>query len=755
MIRQTIPDGSLVVEMSVGGFFFRTALSLAASLDLFAQTAQRTEKEAEDFIKDLLELLNTPVTSASKTSQRTLEAPSVISVVSRDQIQAHGWISLNDLLYRQPGFSASIDFNHHTASSRGSFESFPANHLLFLVDGIPMNDPLYGTAWTWDVTPLFLAKTVEVLRGPGSALYGSNATNGVVHAKSLSAKDLPSGGEVQVRFSDMGERILDGAVGHTGTLFSAVIGLNALQSPGNEYLSYDGSLRANPDGSLARFRTQDHHRSQYAWVKLEGQEALAGWTIQVHSQGFNWEFGQGNINLVPDIPENLDEGRHLFTVGYEQQGLAFAQEYLVRYQQRRQSWYTREFPDGISANWGYSYPNGIWENVDTTISDWFARGQWSWSLPKGSAFLLGTEIEKFIYRGDKAHFANINTDTLEPFPDGQMRPVGPYLEWILNKPWLNTAAFLQFTSGGLLGDRLTATVGLRSDRLALDYLRIFEPGKPTASKSFSATSPRLALVYLPSENLAVKLMLGKAFRAPAPIELGAAHSFYTLSNMEGNPAIGLEPLKPEFVNTTELAVDWIIGKNLNWRTNLFRTKISNQIGYDNISRIVNLYTFTTEGLETELFFGFRRGQGFVNYSFAKRGGEEIPPSALIAPSPDRLTWYPAHMVNFGITSEFGKWKGTLSGHYQGKVNRRETEVGTQTVPYFTAIDLDRYRPRTLGDWFTLDGKVGLEWARGATVNLQVANLLDTKKNDLFKNLAFPYDYQGEGRRISFVVTTKF
>jgi iron complex outermembrane receptor protein len=738
--------------MSIGSKLLKTALALAAGTLLVAQAAPG--KEEDDAFKALEDLLNTPVTSASKTSQRTIEAPSVISVVSRDQIQAYGWFSLNDLLYRQPGFSASIDFNHHTASSRGSFESFPANHLLHLVDGIPMNDPLYGTAWTWDVTPLFMAKTVEVLRGPGSALYGSNATNGVVHVKSLSAADLLSGGEALLRFSDKGERIVDAALGLPGSLFTSVVGFQTLQSPGNEYPSHDGGINGHTDpaGNFQKIRTQDHHRSQYAWLKLEGQEALKGWTLQYHALAFNWEFGQGNINLIPDHPENLDEGRNLFTLAYEKKGPVFSQDYLLRYQQRRLSWYTREFPDGISA-FGFDYPNGIWEHTDTTISDWFGRAQWNWALSQGSALLVGAEIDKFIYNGDRAHFANINTDTLEPFPNGQMRPVGPFMEWLLDKPWLNTAAFLQFTSGRLLGERLTATLGLRSDRLALDYIRIYEPGKPGASKTFSATSPRLALVYLAQDNLAFKLMVGKAFRAPAPIELGASHSFFTLSNLEGGA--GLEPLKPEFVNTGELAVDWIIGKNLNWRTNLFRTKISNQIGYDNFSRLINLYTLTTEGLETELFFGFGRSQGFINYSFARRRGEEIPASAQIAPSPGRLTWYPAHMLNFGITTTLGKVKGSLSGHYQGKVERRATEVGTQVVPFFSALNLDAHRPRTLGGWFSLDAKAGYEWVKGTSLGLVATNLLDTKKNLLFKNLAFPYDYQGEGRRLSLVLTAKF
>ena len=72
---------------------------------------------------------------------------------------------------------------------RGNLDGWNNNHILHLVDGIPINDNLYGSAYTW-FTPVFTAKTMEVIRGPGSALYGSNAMNGVVQMNTLKAVDL-------------------------------------------------------------------------------------------------------------------------------------------------------------------------------------------------------------------------------------------------------------------------------------------------------------------------------------------------------------------------------------------------------------------------------------------------------------------------------------------------------------------------------------------------------------------------------------
>src|SRR4029079_15339466 len=134
-------------------------------------------------------------------------APSVISVIPREQMQDYGWNSASDVLFHQPGFRPAQDYDRGTVASRGTFEGWNNNHLLQLVDGIPFNDNLYGTAYTWDISPLFLARTVEVLRRPGSAVYGSNAVNGVVQVNTLSPADMDGKGEARVRLGEAGTRV--------------------------------------------------------------------------------------------------------------------------------------------------------------------------------------------------------------------------------------------------------------------------------------------------------------------------------------------------------------------------------------------------------------------------------------------------------------------------------------------------------------------------------------------------------------------
>jgi outer membrane receptor for ferrienterochelin and colicin len=72
-----------------------------------------------------------------------------------------------------------------------------------------------------------------------------------------------------------------------------------------------------------------------------------------------------------------------------------------------------------------------------------------------------------------------------------------------------------------------------------------------------------------------------------------------------------------------------------------------------------------------------------------------------------------------------------------------------------SLDVDPYRTRSLDAWFTLDAKVTWNFTADASVAVYATNLLDTDKNKLIKVLAFPFDYQGEGRKYGVVLRTKF
>ena len=276
--------------------------------------------------------------------------------------------------------------------------------------------------------------------------------------------------------------------------------------------------------------------------------------------------------------------------------------------------------------------------------------------------------------------------------------------------------------------------------LSFDFTRIGDPGRPTDSRSFAQFSPRLALVVLPTPGVSVKLMAARAFRAPSPTELAGAHTFSLASN--------IDQLRPELVTTWEAAAEWRIARWLTARANIFLTKFENQIAYSaqNNNLSTNLYSLKTEGAETEVLFSAGAVSGFVNYSYARRLDEKIQ-DVTIAPSPNRLTWAPAHTANAGVTATWNPFTIGLSTHIQSRVDRRASDVGVQALPFGVGVqlDMDRYRGDHVPSWVTVDLKASARLFGSGEVALSVTNLLD-REYSLVKVGPFPFDYTQEGRR---------
>jgi iron complex outermembrane receptor protein len=704
--------------------------------------------EDDLFNMSLEELLNIEVDSASKTAQKPMEAPSIISVLTQETLQTYAWNSLNEVLYRQPGFGPAQDYDRRTVSSRGMFEGWNNNHILHLVDGIPMNDNLYGTAYTWENTPMFLIKTIEIIRGPGSALYGSNATNGVVAVKTISPDDLPGLGAMSLRIGDRGTEQFQALAGYQNNGLALTVGVHSFDTDGVSYASFDGSGRMDEEGRLLAFDVKDDQDSRYLWVKLEGKEAMKGFSMQIHEQQWSFQTGHGWLWWIPDYEESMNEKRKLVFLTYAPPTSGpWTPEFSLRYQRHEIDWNMRVYPDDAFDGF---YPSGMWEYLRTDAEDLFARAQTHYQLAKNGSILIGLEADRFSYDGDKEHYSNINIDgDLAPFPGDRNQPLGPWLDFIKDKPIHYMGVFGQYTSGDQLGKNLSLTAGVRYDHMSVDYRNVYEVGAPEGNRSFSQVSPRLGLVYMPSENVSFKLLGGKAFRAPTPTELAGAHTFSLGSN--------IEELDPEKITTLELASDWIINSHFNWRINFFRTKFENQIAYSasNNNLSTNIYTLTSAGVETELFFVYQRVEGFFNVSLTDRLDEEII-DTTIASSDDTLTWDPEEKVNFGVSYKGRRWRGAVQGHVQGSVDRRLSDQGFQELPLGVGVtlDMDATRGSTVSSWMTMDVNATVDISKHVSCGVSIKNVLDEDVY-LVKNIGFPFDYRQAGRDLFAHLRWKF
>jgi outer membrane receptor protein involved in Fe transport len=166
----------------------RAALAaLAAGVPLVATAAvDPTQLSIE-------ELFEVKVYSASKYEQKTTEAPGSITVITADEIRLQGWRTLADVLRSVRGLYVTYDRNYSYLGVRGFARMGDYNsRVLLLVDGYRLNEPVYDSALIGTEFPLDLdlVDRIEVVRGPGSSVYGSNAFFGVVNVITRSGGDL-------------------------------------------------------------------------------------------------------------------------------------------------------------------------------------------------------------------------------------------------------------------------------------------------------------------------------------------------------------------------------------------------------------------------------------------------------------------------------------------------------------------------------------------------------------------------------------
>ena len=132
------------------------------------------------------------VYAASKLEQKTTEAPSSITIVTDDEIKKYGYRTLADVMQSVQGFNVSYDRNYAFLGARGTSLGDFNSRVLLLVDGHRINENLTDGAFidTAFILDIDLVDRVEIIRGPGSVLYGNNAFFGVINVITRQSRQL-------------------------------------------------------------------------------------------------------------------------------------------------------------------------------------------------------------------------------------------------------------------------------------------------------------------------------------------------------------------------------------------------------------------------------------------------------------------------------------------------------------------------------------------------------------------------------------
>lgn len=166
MLKSYLRAACVVALFSSSGY----AQELDSLLNISAFTAE----------SDLQKQLNQSTKVGSGVSLTTRETPGILSVITREEIQNSGARELADVLRLIPGFDIAQDIQFvQGLALRGNWAN--EGKVLVLVDGQQMNELLYQTTAIGNRFALELIERIEIIRGPGSAIYGGSAEYGVIN----------------------------------------------------------------------------------------------------------------------------------------------------------------------------------------------------------------------------------------------------------------------------------------------------------------------------------------------------------------------------------------------------------------------------------------------------------------------------------------------------------------------------------------------------------------------------------------------
>ncbi|MDO9104491.1 MAG: TonB-dependent receptor [Methylovulum sp.] len=516
------------------------------------------------------ELAAIPVTIATGTPKPAFQSAAITSVITAEQIKAMGATELHEVLETVPGVHASIQdvFYDYTYSMRGISNS-GNSQVLVLLNGTRITTPLRGGLMTGTELPIEAIQRVEVIRGPGSALYGADAFAGVINIITKKADDI-NGTKVGVR---AGEWVTQSAWGQQSAHWA---GWDLATSLQYQHTDGDGGRIIHADSQTAfdnAFGTQASHapgamNTDYETVNGHFNLQRKHWDIGLWAFNADWGARAGGANALDpkgaiNGEQYLGDVRFSTADWFDNWELMAHVSYLHTYFLAN----VQLFPDnallpiGSDGNIKSPFSNGPLVFFPDGVNSTSGREE---SIP---AFELSS-----VYKGLNRHvlrmvsafrYEQITVSESKNYGTGVINGSQPVVDGTLTNVTGTAFVYLPDTQRSIwslvaqdewsLADNWQLTTGVRYD----DY-----------SDFGDTMNPRAALVWDITEQLTSKLLYGKAFRAPSFSELG----------YQNNPVqLGNQHLKPEIIDTYEWAFDYRPFSSLRTAVNVYYYDIDNLI----------------------------------------------------------------------------------------------------------------------------------------------------------------------------------
>jgi outer membrane receptor for ferrienterochelin and colicins len=662
------------------------------------------------------------VSIATGTKKPLRLAPSVASVITAEDIKAMGAQTLDEVLEAVPGVHVSLSSRYSSLISIRGVHTRLNPQVLMLIDGYPISELFTGSRAPTFSMPVKNIDRVEVIRGPGSAVYGADAFAGVINIITKGPDTFPAleAGTQAGSFDTHGAWV-QGSGEWLGWRLG--LGIEGLKSEGDQDRLIKADLQSALDAIFGSSASQapspasthyDITDTQLTAIRPHWKLALNSWTQDEGGIG-------AGISEALDPQGYQDVSQQLLQLNYGSEQLYENWHFTGTYSYfrlRQRSHYTifprdATLPIGDDGNLNFTpgssaslvhFPDGLRGNPG---------GVETHSAVELAVSFTGLESHHIRIAGG---YKNQHLDTFESknFGPGVM-DIGMGLVDVSDTQFI----YLQDRS------RQIQHISLQDEWLLYRDWELTAGVRYDEYSDFGSTiNPRFALVWQASYRLTSKLLYGHAFRAPSFLEQFAINNPVTL----GNPEID-----PEETDTIELVFDYRPAHDLKTKLSLFRYDIdglidfvdaNNSPGGSSVAR--NVHDQSGYGLELEASWRATDTLSLVgSYSF-QRSKNQLT-GELVPDAPRQL----AHLdLRWRVSPNW-----TLASQLRHVADRGRAKLDPRSeVGDYSLVDL------------TIRNDVLLSFA---DLKLSIANVFDTEAREPSAGPlpSIPHDHPLEGRRI--------
>jgi outer membrane receptor for ferrienterochelin and colicin len=509
---------------AVAQLALRPRSRLGSLLPLMLLTASSLAQQSPPNLGEasLEELGNIQVYSASKHTQSASAAPASVTVITADEIQKYGYRNLADILRSVPGFYITYDRDYTFIGVRGFGRLGDWNsRVLILIDGHRMNDNVLGHAMLGNefLVDVDMIERVEIVLGPSSSLYGANAFFAVINVITRTSQQVKNW-ELSFQAGSFGSYEGRATYGHQFHGLGVLLSGTFYDSQGQTLFFPEFDRPASNNGITS---DTDYESYKHILATL----TFHGFTLQGLFSTRERVVPTAYYGAVFNDPADLNDDTHQYlSLGYRHLVGKWQLDAQTSYDQARLQGPVPEMPVAAGA--------------PVVLDTYSFRGNWwtgevrvSRDLGERNHFTFGSEVRDNLRQdqGDAQNPPNVF------FPE----PSSSFI----------TALYAQDELA--ITSRLALNAGLRYDHY---------------STFGGTTNPRLGLIYRPAEKTTLKLLYGKAFRAPDVFETSPNFGVF----YDDNPT-----LRPERIKSLEARVEQGLGRYFHLSSGVYRNRIDNLI----------------------------------------------------------------------------------------------------------------------------------------------------------------------------------